>query len=393
MAENKAEVQVIDDDDEGGALGFAEATKTSDGQIRLLSATLDKQIMTARAFPRSVVAFKSKCSDLLKSDPATAAAAEYAKPVGRDLVSGPSVRLAELMLLCWGNIKVTLTEPIISATNVVVHASAWDMETNSECPAMSSTSIVGRNGRFPNHLIETVALATAAKAKRNAIIGIIPRAYVNEMLVVARNIVNKTDVPLPKRRADSLSHFARAYKVPNEKVFEFLDVKGADDMTTEDIEKLKLIVTAIQTGEAKIDEFFDLGEKDSKVSGLKEQVKAKREEKTRSLAGGSTNAADGATSPPVVGNGAENGASKPEGKPGALFGDDGDKGGAEATDDKSQFLKLFKEFLELGGMSEEILQGEGVDETELLAKLNKPALAKRTRFLQGKITALRNEKK
>jgi hypothetical protein len=76
---------------------------TTSTAIQLMAAMVDKRITTARQFPRSVSRFKKEASDLLKEDVETARSAEYAKPVGGGTVKGPSVRLAEVALLCWGN--------------------------------------------------------------------------------------------------------------------------------------------------------------------------------------------------------------------------------------------------------------------------------------------------
>lgn len=245
--------------------------------VALAAAVLDRRILTAKQFPRSVAMFKREAKDLLSEDIETARSAEYSKPVGADKVRGPSVRLAEIACLCWKNIEVNIEEPIVGDVSVTVQAYAWDLERNIRMPGLATMSILNKHGkRYAQHMIETTVVACASKARRNAILAVIPRAYVNDLLETARDVAAKNLPPLEETREKMLSHFARSYRVTPEQIFDYLAVKGAADITHDHIAELRSVVEALSEGEP-IEGFF--GEVKSKVDLAKEKVaerKAKR---------------------------------------------------------------------------------------------------------------------
>jgi hypothetical protein len=105
----------------GGALAVAE-------QQRYV-AEVQARMMIARANPRDPV----RCMDAILRQctrPTLAAEAIYSYPRGGSQIEGPSIRLAEAMAQCWGNIASGIK--IVSRTNGSSEciAYAWDMETN-----------------------------------------------------------------------------------------------------------------------------------------------------------------------------------------------------------------------------------------------------------------------
>lgn len=244
--------------------------------IQLMAAMVDKRISTARRFPRSVAKFKTEAADLLRDDLETAKSAEYAKPVSGGVVRGPSVRLAEIALLCWGNVEIEVGEPVVSDKSVFVKATAWDLERNTRQDGIATTSIIQRNGsRYPQHLIDTACLATAAKARRNSICAIIPRAYIKDLLEVAKKVSSGAELPLEKRRQNAVDAFGTAYKVKPEQIFAYFAIAGIDDITSEHLDDLTAIRNAIKDGEAKVDEFFP-AVMESKTEALKQKIEERR---------------------------------------------------------------------------------------------------------------------
>ena len=252
--------------------------------VQAMAAMVDKRITTAKNWPRSIAQFKARTSDLLKNDIDTARSAEYAKPVGGGSVKGPSVRLAELVAMCWKNLEIEVNDPIIADKTVTVKACAWDLENNYRQEAIAVTSITDKNGnRYKNSMIETACLATASKAKRNAIFSIIPRAYVNDLLEVAKTVANANEKPLEQRRKDAIEFFARTHKVSSEQIFATLGIEGEDDMTTDHLDELRSIITALKEGEAKPEDFFNL-KTESKADSIKQKL-SERKKKSDSLPG------------------------------------------------------------------------------------------------------------
>lgn len=250
------------------------AHSTPNQAIQLAAAVLDKRIATARNFPRSIARFKSEATALLQSDLETARSAEYSKPVGGGSVRGPSVRLSELAAMCWTNIEVAIDEPIVGEKSVTVQAFAWDLERNIRMPGIASTSILNKEGgRYPQHLIETTIAATAAKARRNAVLAVIPKAYITDLLEAAKAVAKANQKPLEEQRKDMLDYFARSHKVDSAQVFAYLSVAGADDITPDHIDELRAVATAIQEGESAEGYF---GKAKSKAEQAKEKLAARK---------------------------------------------------------------------------------------------------------------------
>jgi len=250
------------------------AQQTQNHAVALAAAVLDKRIATAKNWPRSVSVFKEQATELLQSDVETAMSAEYSKPVGGGSVRGPSVRLAELSALCWGNLEVEFADPVITETSVTVQAMAWDLERNIRMPGIATTSILNKHGvRYPQHLIETTISATASKARRNAILAVIPRAYINDLLDAAKLVASKNQKPLEQVRADMVEFFARSYKVEKNALLDYLGVKGVDDISKDNIDELRAVVTAIKEGEP-VETYF--GKQRSKAEIVKEKIDARK---------------------------------------------------------------------------------------------------------------------
>jgi hypothetical protein len=225
--------------------------------IQLATAMVDKRIATARAYPRSIARFKQQTAQLLSEDVETAISAEYAKPVGNGYVHGPSIRLAELAAMCWGNLEVEVGEPIVNERNVFVQATAWDLQNNFRMDGTATMSIIDKYGqRYKPHMIETTCAAVASKARRNAIISVIPRAYINDLLQVARDVARKNLPTVEQQRAALLDFFAKQHRIIPDQIFKAVAVQGVEDITQEHITLLRGIAQALKEG-SKPDEFFE----------------------------------------------------------------------------------------------------------------------------------------
>lgn len=259
-------------DDEESMMGVMPRPATVGTTIQMMAAMADKRIATARMYPRRISKFKAEASALLKEDVETAKSAEYAKPIGGGTVKGPSVRLAELAAMCWGNLEVELGEPMVSDKSVCVIATAWDLERNYRQQGMATTSILDKNGnRYKASMIETACMATAAKARRNAILNVIPRAYINDLLEVAREVARGNQDTLEVSRQKLLDYFARTHKVTAEQIYEMLNVGGLEDIGPTHIDELRLAANALKDNEAKVEDFFK-AKTESKADAVKAKI-------------------------------------------------------------------------------------------------------------------------
>ncbi len=355
------EISTITDEEAAGFGGMMSMAPTAGLAIQMAGAVLEKQVATAKAWPRSVALFKKKTAALLSEDIETAKSAEYAKPqfgAPDGKVRGASIRLAELAALCWTNIKLELGAIEVGDKSVNVTVTAWDMEANYVAFGLSSTSILKKDGtRMSPSVVENLTMATASKARRNAILSIIPKSYMTDLLKTAKMVVDKQKPPLNESRKKALDYFETKFGVKVDAICNHLQVAGIADITEDHLDVLRAMGNAINDGEAKVEEFFPSASSGG-ASAASDKVKQHLEEKRAAAT-----------------------VAEPEKAPEAT--------NTGPQDDKTIFLGLWAEFLKAGGNPEDILQGAFTDENDIVTKCNKAALQKKIRFIGDQIAKLR----
>jgi len=95
---------------------------------------VDMQIATAKKYPRDIATVKRDIISMATMDEETAQACFYSLPRGGKRILGPSVRLAEIALSCYGNARVQtrVIEVVTEGDNkhVVVQATCADLQNN-----------------------------------------------------------------------------------------------------------------------------------------------------------------------------------------------------------------------------------------------------------------------
>ena len=93
-------------------------------------AEVQAQIFMARQFPRDEVSAVDKIMKACTRE-SLAETATYTYARGGTDISGPSIRLAETIAQCWGNISFGVRELEQRNGESKVEAYAWDLETNA----------------------------------------------------------------------------------------------------------------------------------------------------------------------------------------------------------------------------------------------------------------------
>ena len=105
--------------------------------------------------------------------------AEYEYPRGDQKITGPSIRLAEVMAQNWGNIDFGIVELEQKSGESQVMAYAWDLETNTRQTRIFSVPHIRetKKGNIPltkpRDIYEQVA-NYGARRMRACILGVIP---------------------------------------------------------------------------------------------------------------------------------------------------------------------------------------------------------------------------
>lgn len=218
-------------------------------------AEVDVAIVTAKTFPRSMTGFLHRAEGLATYNAEIARSMEYAKPVNGGLVKGPSVRLAEIVAISYGNLRVGGRVLSIGEKEVVAQGVAHDLETNVAVSMDVTVSIWGRNGRYSESMIATTALAAVAKARRNAIFAIVPPPLFQTVIDKAREVAGGDAQTLPARRTAMLA-WLKERGIGSKVVLDLLGRAVVDDITLEDMADLVAIQNSAKEEGEDIKAFF-----------------------------------------------------------------------------------------------------------------------------------------
>lgn len=89
------------------------------------------KLVIAKRFPRDEVQAYAKAIEACRR-PSMAEKAFYSFPRGGQTVEGPTIRFAEELARCWGNIDYGIKELSQDDGKSEMQAYAWDLETNAQ---------------------------------------------------------------------------------------------------------------------------------------------------------------------------------------------------------------------------------------------------------------------
>ncbi len=219
-------------------------------------ASIDVQIATAHRYPRSMEEFKKRALNMVSLDQETAASCIYRVPVGDGKTAeGMSIRMAEIVAACYGNIRVMSMVVEQTAVMVKCRAVAHDLESNYLAAGEAIESTVKKNGE-PYGVRQRIVVAKAAlaKAHRDAIFKVVPRALCKTIMAQALRI-EAGGRSLDQRRT-SAHDWVKSLGIDAQRVWAILQVKGPGDLTDDKLVELLGLRTALNDNEATLDETF-----------------------------------------------------------------------------------------------------------------------------------------
>lgn len=224
------------------------------------------KLVIAKRFPRNEVEAYAKAMEACQR-PTMAAKAFYSFPRGGQTVEGPTIRFAEELARCWGNIDYGIKELSQDDGKSEMQAYAWDLETNAqsvqnftnphqrEKSDRKTRTTVMENLTSQRDIYENNA-NMATRRLRSRILAILPSWFVEDAIVECKKtLAGQNDVPLIDRVKKMVVQFAKL-GVTQEQIEKRLkrkiDTMNADDFTT-----FIGIYNAIKQGESKIADWFE----------------------------------------------------------------------------------------------------------------------------------------
>jgi hypothetical protein len=233
-----------------GAVAIEESRAVAEAQGKLL---------IAKRFPRNEAAAVDKIMEEC-SRPKLAAEATYKFPRGGSSVSGASIRLAEVLARCWGNISYGIRELSRREGESEMEAYAWDMETNTESSQKFTVKHLrdkqgGAQVLTDERDIYEIGANMGARRLRARILAIIPGDIEEAALERCRQtMAGNSDIPLADRVRKMVSEFAKLGVKSSH--LEKRVGKPLADLLGDDLAELAGIYKSIRDGMSKATDWF-----------------------------------------------------------------------------------------------------------------------------------------
>jgi hypothetical protein len=215
-------------------------------------------IIIARKFPRDE---KVALGKILKAceRKELAEQATYAFPRGDQTVTGPSIRIAEVLAQAWGNMQTGVRELSRTRGESTAQSYAWDLETNMRAEKTfqvkhwRDTKGGGYAITSERDIYEAVA-NQGARRQRACILAVIPGDVVDAALAACEKTLDAKQDPFDVRLKKMVEAFA-AIKVTVQALEAKLH-KKLDAFTPADLKSMGRVLLTIQDGMAKASDYF-----------------------------------------------------------------------------------------------------------------------------------------
>ena len=218
------------------------------------------KLVIAKRFPRDEVQAYNRVAQACQRK-GIAEKAFYSYNRGGGTVSGPTIRFAEELARCWGNIDYGIKELSQDEGKSEMQAYAWDLETNAQSVQNFTNPHIREVGGKAKILtsqrdIYEINANMGARRLRSRILAILPTDLVDMAISECKKtLAGNNDEPLIDRVKKMIVAFGKI-GVTQEQIEKRLGRK-VDTMTIDDFTDYIGIYNAIKQGESKISEWFE----------------------------------------------------------------------------------------------------------------------------------------
>ena len=218
------------------------------------------KLVIAKRFPRDEVQAYNRVAQACQRK-GIAEKAFYSYNRGGGTVSGPTIRFAEELASCWGNIDYGIKELSQDDGKSEMQAYAWDLETNAQSVQNFTNPHIREVGGKAKILtsqrdIYEINANMGARRLRSRILAILPNDLVDMAISECKKtLAGNNDEPLIDRVKKMIVAFGKI-GVTQEQIEKRLGRK-VDTMTIDDFTDYIGIYNAIKQGESKIAEWFE----------------------------------------------------------------------------------------------------------------------------------------
>lgn len=248
--------------------------------MEIAKAEIDTQIATARQYPRSIKQFMNTALAMVTLNESVANSCNYGLPRGGKIITGASVRFAEIIFSAWGNARAGTRIISDDGRFITAQGVCHDLQSNTMITKEIKRKITDKNGKtFNEDMITVTGNAASSIALRNAILSVIPKAFWETLYEESRKVAMGDSKTLSTRRADALAVMQK-FGVTLEMILEKFEIKGVEDITLEHLQILNACRNSIKAGETTPEALFAVPvkvEPKAGNEGLKTALKKKAE--------------------------------------------------------------------------------------------------------------------
>lgn len=244
-------------------------------------AEIDMQIATAKRFPRDIQQCLDNIRALSMIDEDTMESCFYHlerkdKDGQIKEIEGMSVRMAEIFVSCWGNLRVATRIIGNDGRKITAQGICFDVQNNVAVSCETSRRITNKNGKtYSDDMQIVTGNAASAIAFRNAVFKVIPaavtKAVTNE---IRQRLLEMTSTKISQKRRNAVEWFTKR-GVTESELKKYLGTDNLETISAEEIVNLRGVATAIREGSSSIDEVFRNNSDDRTASDRKEEIRAK----------------------------------------------------------------------------------------------------------------------
>ena len=246
-------------------------------------AEAQSKLYIAKTFPRDEAKAINKMEEAC-SRMALAEKAFYKFPRAGQTIEGPTIRFAEELARCWGNIDYGIKELSQDEGKSEMQAYAWDLETNTqsvqnftnphkrEKTDKRTRQVVMEDLTSQRDIYENNA-NMATRRLRARILAVLPAWFVDDAIQACKaTLAGEGKAPFKDRVKNLVSNYNRI-GVDADMLKRYLK-HDAMEMNTDEFIDLVGIFNSIKTGERKAKEWFDPDNTTSATAALTDALKS-----------------------------------------------------------------------------------------------------------------------
>lgn len=247
----------------------------SEGMMEVASTRAAQEVQAAmviaKRFPRDEQAAFQRIMQACKRK-MLAEVSQYAYPRGGQTVTGPSIRLAEVLAQSWGNMACGTIELEQRDGESVMMSYAWDLETNTRCDKVFSVphkrdTRNGQKSLTDSRDVYELTANMGARRLRACILAVIPGDIVEAAVAECdKTMKNGNSEPLADRVRKMVGAFADI-AVTIDMIEKRLGHR-VDVLSESELVQLRKVYQSIKDNMASREQFFDMPKRGVKLDDL-----------------------------------------------------------------------------------------------------------------------------